>query len=321
MKGIIFASLTLSLTLGLCLTAQANTDDKRNPAPPAVATGTAHRPDLVVWIDGPQRAQRGDEIGRQITVRAGNRGDVPAPGTDGRIDPDNGYVIDLVLSTEAHLPERPATVSGNFREDMLLVGGRISRTYDIASDGGRNYPVGAEIPRDTPGGRYFICARIDPYNRVAESNEHNNTACFAIQIQPPPPAVGIGNGGRGDGVPHYHIGDRPDLIVSEFSISPVTPVQGEPVSVRVGVYNQGNQHTGSFTVQWWPGENYREPAKTWHVDGVRARGGRILTFTYGGYPSWYGQIRTKVVADAAGEISESEERNNTGTLTISVRHP
>jgi subtilase family serine protease len=133
--------------------------------------------------------------------------------------------------------------------------------------------------------------------------------------------VGIGDGGRGNGVPHYHIGDGPDLIVSEFSLFPFTPVQGEPVAVRIGVYNQGNQPTGPFTVQWWPGENYREPAKTWQVSGVRARGGRILTFTYDGYPSWYARLRTKVVVDAAGEVTESEERNNTGTMTISVYRP
>jgi CARDB len=139
--------------------------------------------------------------------------------------------------------------------------------------------------------------------------------------QPPPPVVGIGDGGRGNGVPHYHIGDGPDLIVSEFSISPAIPVQGDPVSVRVGVYNQGNQHTGPFTVQWWPGENYREPAKTWHVDGVRARGGRILTFTYNGYPSWYAQLRTKVAVDTGRDVSESEERNNTRTMMISVSRP
>ena len=29
----------------------------------------------------------------------------------------------------------------------------------------------------------------------------------------------------------------PDLFVSEFSLNPETPVQGSPVTVRLGVYN------------------------------------------------------------------------------------
>ena len=206
MKRIIFASLTLSLTLGLCLMAEADDYGRRNPPSPGAGIGNASGPDLVVQIDGPRQADQGEEIGRQIRVRAGNRGDAAAPGTDGRIDPAYGYMIDVVLSTDERLPERPAVVSRNFREDMLLAGGRISRTADLAPRGLRDYPVGAEIPRDTPPGRYFICARIDSFNRVAETDERNNTTCFFIEIrQPPPPAVGVG-GDRGDGVPHYHRG-------------------------------------------------------------------------------------------------------------------
>jgi CARDB len=206
MKRIFFASLTLSLTLCLCLMVEADDYGRRNPPPPAVGIGNASSPDLVVQIAGPRQAEPGDEIGRQISVRAGNRGDAAAPGTDGRIDPDNGYMIDIVLSTDGRLPDRPATVSRDFREDMLLIGGRISRTADLAPRGLRDYSAGAEIPRNAPPGRYFICARIDSFNRVAESDERNNTTCFPIQIrQPAPPAVGVG-GDRGDGVPHYHRG-------------------------------------------------------------------------------------------------------------------
>ena len=79
----------------------------------------------------------------------------------------------------------------------------------------------------------------------------------------------------------------PDLFVSEFSMNPETPVQGSPVTVRLGVYNIGTTPSGPFTVQWWPGENYPALACSWEVDGLVARGGRILTCTYEGYPSWY----------------------------------
>jgi hypothetical protein len=113
----------------------------------------------------------------------------------------------------------------------------------------------------------------------------------------------------------------PDLFVSEFSLDPPTPIQDHPVSVRLGVYNQGTGSAGAFTVEWWAGENYPAPACTWQVDSLVARGGRILTCTYAGYPSWYPSITTKAVVDSAGQVAESDEGNNTESMAISVSRP
>jgi hypothetical protein len=141
------------------------------------------RPDLSVLIRAPRTARAGDEIGPEIQIRARNIGLAAAPGTIGRLDPDNGYMIDLVLSTDAFMPDGFAELAADFAEDVLLRGGRISRTVDLASGVARGYPVGATIPADTPTGRYFLCARIDPGNKVEESNERNNTACYPIFIR------------------------------------------------------------------------------------------------------------------------------------------
>jgi hypothetical protein len=142
-------------------------------------------PDLVVVIRSPRMANAGDEIGLAINIRARNRGLAAALGTPGPIDPTRpaGYMIDVVLSTNALLPDGFANPSANFVEDMLLRGGRISRTADLAPGAIRGYPVGATIPADTPTGWYFLCARIDPGSKVAESKEHNNTACYPIHIR------------------------------------------------------------------------------------------------------------------------------------------
>lgn len=110
----------------------------------------------------------------------------------------------------------------------------------------------------------------------------------------------------------------PDLFVSEFSLDPSIPIQDNPVSVRIGVYNQGTAKSNAFTVQWWAGENFTTPACTWRVDSLVARGGRILTCTYDGYVSWYSILITKVVVDSAGEVSESNKSNNIYKKTISV---
>ena len=114
---------------------------------------------------------------------------------------------------------------------------------------------------------------------------------------------------------------QPDLFVSEFSLDPSTPSQGRPVTVRIGVYNRGTAPSGTFLVEWWPGSNFTRPATTWRVNGLPARGGRILTYTYPGYQSWYANLTSKVVVDPRDDVSEQRESNNERTVRIQVRRP
>jgi len=109
-----------------------------------------------------------------------------------------------------------------------------------------------------------------------------------------------------------------DLYISEFSLDPEVPTQGEPVKVRIGLYNKGQKRAGGFYVQWFPGENFVNFME-WRIDGMAARGGRIIDYTYEGYPSWYPKIGTKVVVDPNDEVEETDEDNNTFVTTISVK--
>ena len=113
-------------------------------------------------------------------------------------------------------------------------------------------------------------------------------------------------------------GGKPDLYISEFQMTPSTPVKGQPVNIRVGVYNKGTAQAGPFTVKWWPGENYSSPGCSWNLNKMNARGGRILNCTYSGYPSWYGRINTKVVTDTNNTVQELNEGNNVFKKQISV---
>jgi subtilase family serine protease len=144
---------------------------------------------------------------------------------------------------------------------------------------------------------------VDATNAITESNEGNNIYLQAISVTAAPASL-------------------PDLFVSEFALNPATPVQGQSVAVRVGVYNQGTAAAvGTFRVDWYAGENYPSPACTWNVDGMAARGGRILTCNYAGYPSPYSSINTKVVVDATNAIAESNEGNNIYLQGIRVVAP
>jgi hypothetical protein len=146
---------------------------------PAIA-----RPDLIVRLQAPHVAFAGQDISALIRLFARNIGPAAAPGTNGVINPAGGYMIDVVLSLDGNVPEGFAVFSPNFVEDVLLRGGRTSNTADLAPGATRVYPGQGVIPADTPTGNYFLCARIDPGNRVAESNELNNTSCVQIHINP-----------------------------------------------------------------------------------------------------------------------------------------
>jgi hypothetical protein len=138
--------------------------------------------DLTVNVTGPPSAEPGEDIGSLLTVQATNRGNASAPGTVGTIDPANGYMVDLILSTDEVVPPGWAS-PGPYQEDVLLTGGRISNTPDIPVGGSVGLSAGsATLPADTPPGNYFVCARIDPGTTVAEFSEDNNTDCWSIQV-------------------------------------------------------------------------------------------------------------------------------------------
>jgi hypothetical protein len=153
-------------------------------------------PDLVLRLSSPVTATAGEDIGRAISVTASNIGFAAAPGTEGTLNPANGYTIDVTLSTDETVPPGFATPSSNFTEDMLLQGGSINTTTDLQSRASKTYGIimmgrtrgelrggVGRIPPDTITGLYYICARIDPGNKVAEVSETNNVSCTQIKIK------------------------------------------------------------------------------------------------------------------------------------------
>ncbi|MDJ0627090.1 MAG: CARDB domain-containing protein [Rhodobacter sp.] len=187
---------------------------------------------------------------------------------------------------------------------------------------GENYPSHAcswNVPSlALSGGRILTCTYagypswyaqirtrvlVDAGNTVPEGNEADNDRRYRIRVNQPPAAA------------------KPNLFISEMSLNPPVPTQGQPVQVRIGVYNNGDVASGPTRVAWWPGENYPAPACTWNVSSMNRNGGRILTCTYSGYPSWYSRIRTKAEADVNGMVDEKDEGDNARLMQIQVRKP
>lgn len=108
---------------------------------------------------------------------------------------------------------------------------------------------------------------------------------------------------------------KPDLIISEFTISPATPIQGQPAHVRIGAYNQGNAAAGQFVVQWYGLSTFSSPSCTWTVNHSNAHGGHILECDFT-FSSWYPTNKTSLaIVDANHQVDESNESNNQGTIS------
>jgi len=107
---------------------------------------------------------------------------------------------------------------------------------------------------------------------------------------------------------------KPDLIVSEFTITPATPVMGQNAHVRIGAYNQGNAASGPFTVVWH-GLSTFPVSCSWTVDSMAANGGRILQCDFV-FKSWYPINKESVaIVDASNQVNESNEGNNKRTIS------
>ena len=146
-------------------------------------------PDLIVPIKGPERVIAGEDIDLEVTVR--NIGSAIAPGSL-EVEYWKAYYVDLILSSDSNIPVELAVqpvyagkTREDFVEDMLLEGGRISRTESILPGGHVNYTLSVHIPKNASPGIYCLGAVVDPAKAVEELNENNNTYCHKINILPP----------------------------------------------------------------------------------------------------------------------------------------
>ena len=133
-------------------------------------------------LSGAGAAFAGEDISNRIKVYAINSGSAAAAGTTGTLSPANGFMIDVMLSKDKLSPASFATYSPNYSDDVLLLGGRISNTIDLGAGNSGGYATGATILADAPSGTCYLSLRIDPANKVAESNEDDNTFFLPIKI-------------------------------------------------------------------------------------------------------------------------------------------
>ena len=152
-------------------------------------------------------------------------------------------------------------------------------------------------------GTHTILANVDDVNRIAESNETNNTLTSSM-------TVGAG---------------QPDLIVTAISWSPASPVAGNAVTFSATIKNQGTAATPSGVIH----------GVSFSVDGTQVNwsdtntsslaAGASITLTANSGPSgsstWTATSGTHTIlanVDDVNRIAESNETNNTLTASMTV---
>lgn len=155
-------------------------------------------PDLVVTLNGITEIKSGDDVSQKLKVQITNVGSTIANGSRPNRE---GYMVDLILSKDTVVPEGYAPYYSDYKEDVLLGGGRISNTPDLLAGTQVYVSEGSNvIPKNVPPGNYYLCARVDVGSKVAESNEKNNTSCIPVTV------------------PSNEL--KPDLIIPRASIYP-----------------------------------------------------------------------------------------------------
>jgi hypothetical protein len=109
---------------------------------------------------------------------------------------------------------------------------------------------------------------------------------------------------------------KPDLIISEFSITPATPTMGANTHVKIRAKNQGATDSGGFKMQWYGLDTFADPSCYWTVSGGVVAGGNVLLECDFIFASWYPINKTSIaIVDTNNSVNESNEGNNTKTIS------
>jgi len=120
-----------------------------------------------------------------VTVTVENRGTAVAPGST-----HQGYMLDVSFGLRpAGFPARSHVVPVPYRfvEGMLLKGGRISNTDDLAPRASHEYSATVELPPGLKPGKYWVGITADPFNRLTEPQpyprgENDNVNNVEVEI-------------------------------------------------------------------------------------------------------------------------------------------
>lgn len=199
-----------------------------NPAVRNPGVLTAAAPNLVITniVTDKLVYAPGETVNCKVTIK--NIGSAKAVGTND--DPAKGYMVDVVLSTDAIAPIVYAVVPNpyDYQEDMLVIGGRHSNTVTLAPGAEDTYvesfPLPKVMAKPCQLGYVAVGAVADPGKKVAETNENDNTRFTRFKLNCSGPTTA----------------PRPDLVITYMALA--NPVGGPGLAfseLKVEVKNVG----------------------------------------------------------------------------------
>ncbi len=263
-------------------------------------------PDLRAKIKCPKSAFAGQDLGKKIKVKLINSG---AGGAE-------EVGVDILLSSDKVIPLQLAGYQANWKEDVLLLGGREFVNY-IKGKTSVNVKMNGNnrIPADTPPGQYYIGVFVDSKDVNRESNERNNTDLCSIRIHNK--AIGEIEEIKPTEIKPSEIKPvlrkKPDLKAKKAFVKPDPVKEGEKANLHCEFKNRVADLKGTWYISYrvdgkevysqkWgdlkKGE-LRNPAGWWTAAGV----------------GWHSY---SCVLDSTKAINEKNEQNNVASTRFRV---
>ena len=222
---------------------------------------------------------------------------------------------DVAFSATTPMETDPVTISTTLHNPGTLDSGGLTAAFFAALPNGQpqglslqigaayvpNIPAGgtanASILWDTTSftGTMPVRVVIDPYNRVAESNESNNEATASLTIL-----------------------TRPDLQTTQIALSNPEPVTDEPVNVTLSVHNAGQTAAGAQMVALYDGNPDAGGPLIQAQNLASLAGGATADMVFTWTPVTAGEHRLFARLDQDGQVNESDEGNNDTWLDVYV---
>jgi hypothetical protein len=212
--------------------------------------------------------------------------------------PTEGAAVPLnaTVTNSGAADSGPLTVSYYATHHAL----RTTQTY-LGSTFIPNIPAGQSVPAsfdwDTLGftGPVTVTTSVDPYNRLAESDETNNSHTANLTIL-----------------------TRPDLEIANVTLSDEEPLVGETVTVTVDLKNYGQTAAGEQKLVLYRGnpDGGGSQIRVQNVSTLNGGANRNVALTW--TPTAPGLYRLFLRGDQENQVNEYDESNNDRWLDVYV---
>lgn len=226
--------------------------------------------------------------------------------------PDLSLALDdISFNPPAPVETDEITVSALLRNAGSRDSGPVIASFFAALPGGREWYIGSRFVANVPAGGVAttplqwvtdgftgdvpVRVVIDPFNRVAETNENNNQASKTLTIK-----------------------TRPDLRLTPITLGDPEPVAGEAVQVSLSLRNDGQTAAGSLVLALYDGNPDSGGALICQLLDVAVPGNGESAQTCAWTPASPGLHRLFAVADRDRAVNEADESNNQTWLDVYV---